>query len=514
MTSPWIELAGRLHPAFLHLPIGLWVGIGALEYGAVLLRRDVARGAVSALAWLSAVCGIAAGVSGWILGGSGEYAGDLVESHKWFGIGTTALGLVAAVLSHRTGRGPFRIVLLATLGVCGWAGHLGGSLTHGEEFLSKPIARILKGDPEVHEAEETASDLSTYAGVVAPILERTCTSCHGAQKQKGGLALHDKDAILAGGDTGPSIEPGNAKASLMIERMHLPLEDEDRMPPEGKPQPSAQEIAILEQWIAAGAPFEGKVAGIDKPTDVVAEPVIDHTAPVQPASTEAVAALRNNLVHVQLIANGAPQLWIDFSATAANVDDAMARKLLEPVVRQVGELGLARATVTDKLMPLFARMSSLRRLDMRQTGVGSDGIEELAQLPKLEELVLAQTKVDDAVVESLAAMPALQRVYLWNTKVTGEALMKLRQQKPTLRIETGADETASVLEIEPPPPGTAPAAPAPKGLEPVNDVCPVSGTAVDPKFTVVHEGKVVGFCCPNCPKTFWTDPAKYPVKAR
>lgn len=514
MTSPWIELAGRLHPAFLHLPIGLWVGIGALEYGAMLLRREAPRGATSTLAWLAALSGVAAGVSGWILAGSGDYSGDLVESHKWYGIATTVLGIVAAVLSHQSGRTMFRIVLLATLGVCSVGGHLGGRLTHGEDFLAKPIARILHGAADPHEAEETPADLSTYAGVVAPILERTCVSCHGEQKQKGGLALHTKDAILAGGDTGPTLEPGDPKASLLVERMHLPLDDEDRMPPEGKPQPSAQEIAILEQWIAAGAPFEGKVAGIGKPTDVVAEPVIDHAAPVAAASGEAISALRNNLVHVQPLAEGAPQLWIDFSATAAGVDDAMARKLLEPVVRQVGELGLARAAISDRLMPLFARMSSLRRLDLRQTPIGSEGIEELVQLPKLEELVLAQTQVDDAVVESLLAMPALQRVHLWNTKVSAEAILRLRDQRPTLRVDTGEDPPAGVLEVEPPPPGTAPAAPAPKGLEPVNDVCPVSGTAVDPRFTVVHDGKVVGFCCPNCPKTFWTDPAKYPVKAR
>ncbi|MEY4674418.1 MAG: hypothetical protein RL148_2202 [Planctomycetota bacterium] len=514
MTSPWIELLGRLHPALLHLPIGLWVGIGVLEYGSVLTRRAVPAGAVSTLAWLAALTGIGAGVSGWVLGGSGEYAGELLESHKWFGVGTTALGLVAALVSHRPGRAFFRLALLATLGVGAWGGHLGGSLTHGTDFLQQPIARILQGGDEPHEAEESPSDASTYAAVVAPILERTCTSCHGETKQKGGLSLHTKEAILAGGDTGPSIEPGNAKASLLVERMHLPLEDEDRMPPEGKPQPSAQEIAALEKWIDAGAPFEGKVAGIDRPSDVVAEPVIDHSAPVTPASGEAVAALRTNLVHVQRITEGAPQLWIDFSATAATVDDTMARKLLEPVVRQVGELGLSRAAVTDRLMPMFARMSSLRRLDLRQTAVGSDGIEELVQLPKLEELVLVQTKVDDAVVESLLAMPALQRVFLWNTKLTPEALGRLREQRPTLRVETGEAAETNALEVEPPPPGTAPAAPAPAGLKPVNDVCPVSGTAVDAQFSVVHDGKVVGFCCPNCPKTFWTDPAKYPVKAR
>ena len=159
-------------------------------------------------------------------------------------------------------------------------------------------------------------------------------------------------------------------------------------------------------------------------------------------------------------------------------------------------------------------MSSLRRLDLRQTSVGSDGIEELVQLPKLEELVLVQTKVDDAVVESLLAMPALQRVFLWNTKLTPEALGRLREQRPTLRALVSAASPVSTRSVGRCSPGTAPAAPAPAGLKPVNDVCPVSGTAVDAQFSVVHDGKVVGFCCPNCPKTFWTDPAKYPVKAR
>jgi YHS domain-containing protein len=26
---------------------------------------------------------------------------------------------------------------------------------------------------------------------------------------------------------------------------------------------------------------------------------------------------------------------------------------------------------------------------------------------------------------------------------------------------------------------------------------------------VVYEGKVIAFCCPNCPKQFWTDPQKF-----
>ena len=33
----------------------------------------------------------------------------------------------------------------------------------------------------------------------------------------------------------------------------LPLDDDDHMPPDGKPQPSDTEVAILQRWIETGA---------------------------------------------------------------------------------------------------------------------------------------------------------------------------------------------------------------------------------------------------------------------
>ncbi|MDZ4828772.1 MAG: YHS domain-containing protein, partial [Phycisphaerae bacterium] len=51
-------------------------------------------------------------------------------------------------------------------------------------------------------------------------------------------------------------------------------------------------------------------------------------------------------------------------------------------------------------------------------------------------------------------------------------------------------------------------------LKPINAVCPVSGTPVDPRYTIVYEGKVIGFCCPNCPKKFWDDPKAFAEKLK
>jgi hypothetical protein len=51
-------------------------------------------------------------------------------------------------------------------------------------------------------------------------------------------------------------------------------------------------------------------------------------------------------------------------------------------------------------------------------------------------------------------------------------------------------------------------------LAPVNAVCPVTGAAVDPKFAIVFEGRVIGFCCPNCPQKFWAEPETFRDKLK
>ncbi len=43
--------------------------------------------------------------------------------------------------------------------------------------------------------------------------------------------------------------------------------------------------------------------------------------------------------------------------------------------------------------------------------------------------------------------------------------------------------------------------------------CPVSGAAAKTEHAVEHNGGKVYFCCPNCPKAFEKDTAKFAVKA-
>jgi YHS domain-containing protein len=56
------------------------------------------------------------------------------------------------------------------------------------------------------------------------------------------------------------------------------------------------------------------------------------------------------------------------------------------------------------------------------------------------------------------------------------------------------------------------APPAVAGLAPVNTVCPVSGEPANAKYSILFEGRVIAFCCLNCPKEFWADPETYRAK--
>ena len=90
-----------------------------------------------------------------------------------------------------------------------------------------------------------------YLRDVKPILHERCFACHGALKQEASLRLDTGELIRQGGDSGESIQPGNASESLLIERIAAQSEDE-RMPPEGKPL-TPEEIHRLKSWIDAGA---------------------------------------------------------------------------------------------------------------------------------------------------------------------------------------------------------------------------------------------------------------------
>jgi hypothetical protein len=88
---------------------------------------------------------------------------------------------------------------------------------------------------------------------VRPLLAAKCQGCHGDKVAEAGLRLDSRRSLLAGSDTGPVVVPGDAAKSRLVAAVrHV---DDLAMPPDEKL--SADEIATIEQWVVAGAPWSG-----------------------------------------------------------------------------------------------------------------------------------------------------------------------------------------------------------------------------------------------------------------
>lgn len=115
------------------------------------------------------------------------------------------------------------------------------------------LAISLSTLPGTFAQESSQRGITFFEQKVRPILIRRCYACHSeeAGKRKGGLWLDRKAGWEQGGDSGETIIPGDADGSLLTYTIRY--EDPSlQMPPNGKlPE---DEIAILKQWIALGAP--------------------------------------------------------------------------------------------------------------------------------------------------------------------------------------------------------------------------------------------------------------------
>src|SRR5262245_45642410 len=110
------------------------------------------------------------------------------------------------------------------------------------------LAVVLGGRPVT-----AAPDL--FRGQVAPLLEKRCLGCHDGAKKRGGLDLSTRAGALAGGDSGPALVPGSAARSRLVEFVSGA---KPRMPRSGA-KLTAEEVALLQRWIAAGAAWPKEV---------------------------------------------------------------------------------------------------------------------------------------------------------------------------------------------------------------------------------------------------------------
>lgn len=293
-----------------------------------------------------------------------------------------------------------------------------------------------------------------YGDLVAPVLAAKCAGCHGEKKPKGKLRVDSLEALLKGGNEGASVIAGKVDESPLLQRVYLPLDDDEHMPPEDKEQLTAEETAVLAFWITSGAKGTGTVAEF-KPDEKAAaalahvlgnlpevpEKVAKADAPkTDPAMDKLVAETIGSVetigASLMPIAQDTPELR--FSALNVSKefsDDQLA--VLKPVSVRVKWVDLARTKVGDKGLAHLAGMNNLTRLHLENTAVTDAGLDSLKGLANLEYLNLYGTQVTDAGLQKLAPLKKLKKLFIWQTKATDAGATKLAAAIPGIDINTG-----------------------------------------------------------------------------
>lgn len=249
-----LDFFGKFHPLLVHLPIGALLCLFILEILVPKPHMSNIRGVVLKFVVITAIPSVLAGT---LLAASGSYGSDVFTLHKWFGVSTALLSIWLYVLHkkehiNKIGRfSIYQLALFANVILLSIAGHYGGSLTHGSDYLTKNIPTEIRSffgdDPYAlkglvamdNSKVDKTLDTYNYGNDIRPLLDIYCVQCHGPEEQKAGLRL---DSI------NPDLIKGPDAATW---RGMLDMINSGEMPPEDEEQLTDVERRMLVDWITA-----------------------------------------------------------------------------------------------------------------------------------------------------------------------------------------------------------------------------------------------------------------------
>ncbi|MFN8349105.1 MAG: c-type cytochrome domain-containing protein [Spirosomataceae bacterium] len=450
----WLQSVGRMHPLLLHFPIVILLVAAGLEFfrfSAAFAAKEFYRNLLGDLWLIGALSAAVTVVMGLLLSKETGYSGDVLQWHKWTGVGL--LGLASLLYWFRNADwfsapvAKSTSVIAALLLIVG--GHYGATLTHGENFITSPV---------ITPAPVPLEEALVFDNVIQPIFEQKCVSCHNAEKVKGELMLTTREAILKGGKTGKLFVPGQPEISLLLQRIHLPLDEKKHMPPSGKAQLSAQEIALLSLWVKGKADFTQKVtdlppndslrvlaAGLFSPMGKPEE-VFDFAA----ADEATVKKLTTEYRTIAPLARESPALSVNFYNK--NAYDAKRLEELNELKKQVVFLSLAKMPVKDADLKNIRSFENLQKLDLNFTDVTSAGLRELTALKQLKTLSLSGTKLSFKEVQTqIKAFESLKTIFVWETGLTPSEIRQLQKENPGIQWIAGfRDDGLHPIKLNPP----------------------------------------------------------------
>lgn len=441
---------GRMHPLVLHFPIVLIILSLLFEIARHFRFLKIPDSVLLIVLVAAAVTTLFSVIAGYFLFASGDYAGDLMEQHYWAGVVTgSAIITTAGLYLIYWGTARYYSVYIAGLILSNIAvaltSHLGGSITHGQDYLTEHL-QLIVNSPEKH-ISKPESEMLVYEDMISPIFEAKCLSCHNTQKAKGSFIMTSHENLSKPGESNlPSLTPASPEKSEVYNRVVLPEDHDDHMPPQGKTPLTEGEITLLKYWIESGARVELRVN--DAKEDSI-RPLIKSLLPelARYKRKAQIASVKMKVLEEEL-AEVARSLSINIAKDSTSDEDyftiAMSFppapltndqfKLLHPYAEVFSKASLVSSGVDDDGLYYIGQMVNLEKLFLQKTKLDGSGIIYLQNLPKLKILNLSFTQVDDKAAIDLLKIPSLEEVYLYQTNTSKQVVEALQKNRPGLKI--------------------------------------------------------------------------------
>lgn len=450
-----IEFIGRLHPVLVHLPIGIFVVALLMDLMSRKARFNYLEQVLIFVYSVGVFGGILSLITGYFLSLEEGNSTESISLHKWVAMATTLLYAGYILLRSRIKESKLLHLssLLVLLSAIAGTGHLGGSLTHGENYLTGSMAET----SQVNTAVEIANmeEAVVYRDVVQHTLNVKCVQCHGADRQKGRLRLDNIEWLEKGGKHGVVIDKNNPENSDLIKRILLEMNDEYHMPPKDKTQLTDFEMEIMKWWAKTGASYDQTVAS-SVPDEKVQKALVQFTQyyapqkasvqktrkPVKALDDDTKKALEKSGWVITPVSQTDHHLRI----TGFNLETPVTSALqqLQKANVPVIELKLSGTQLRDDDLSIIASFSLLEKLWLDHNGISEESVPQITMLKKLEYLNITNTKIGVSGIKELLTIPSLQMVYLPSVTMTEEETDALIQKHKKIRIHVGKDTMIKV----------------------------------------------------------------------
>jgi uncharacterized membrane protein len=199
MQSDITLFFGRFHSLIVHLPIGILLFAALLELLSTTRKNENYELAIKIALLTGAFTAFLAALAGYFLASTGSYDDQALFWHQWLGISIGFVALFAWWLKQsarlrqivnktRANQWVAATVLL----LIGVTGHLGGNLTHGNNYLTEYLPTPLRswlGTPvsqsTVQSLPSNVNSVVVFAHIIQPMLRSKCVACHQAGTRRG-----------------------------------------------------------------------------------------------------------------------------------------------------------------------------------------------------------------------------------------------------------------------------------------------------------------------------------------